>query len=295
MHQFQATIDSWAEATSAGQLEAANAVALQALQLAGEHALKHPTPSLLLKLEAEDLEGKGDWAAAEAVRRQVLVLEESGGNSGMIAKAQMDLSQLLQMVGRGAEALQVATTATASARRTEMYPLIYQALEREARAALDQGDLPQALAATAEALQIIEPGKLTEGMRARALTARARCLLANHDFTGADLHLSLSWELLQLHAGTRLLPGMIATFAHWWEVKSQLGEQQGDGDGARAAIIQAIDFRRQCQGPYALCALARALDRLASISSATGDFVVEQQARNEARSLRNDLKLVADD
>jgi len=87
MQQFEAAISSWAAATSAGQLEAANAAATQALMIAGEHALKHPTPSLRLKEEAHDLEGQDAWAAAEAVRRQVLALEESGGNAGLMLVA----------------------------------------------------------------------------------------------------------------------------------------------------------------------------------------------------------------
>jgi hypothetical protein len=68
--------------------------AMQALLMAGEEALKNPTPSLLLKQEAGDCEDKGDWAGAEAACRKVVALEESLGNFGMIAKAYMDLSIL---------------------------------------------------------------------------------------------------------------------------------------------------------------------------------------------------------
>ncbi len=290
MKELQEVIGSWAEATSAGKTQEANAAAVQALVMAGWEALKNPTPSLLLQQEADDLEHKGDWSGAEAVRRKVLALQESAGDFG--AKAQLDLCRLLRVVGRGDEAWQFAVAATASARRTEMFPLIYMALENEALCALDRVTLPEALAAASEAVQIIEPGKLNELMRASALTTLARCLLAANDSAGAERQLLLGWELLKARSSDRmLLPGPIRALANWWEVKSQLEERQGDLGGARATITRAIEFRRLSDGPYNLCALARALERLGEISRASGDFAGEELALSEATSIRKDLKL----
>ena len=294
MKEFQEVIGSWAEATSAGKTQEANAAAMQALLMAGEEALKNPTPSLLLKQEADDLESKGDWSGAEAVRRKILALEESAGDFG--AKAQLDLCQLLRVVGRSDEAWQFALAATASARRTEMFPLIYMALENEARCALDRATLPEALAAASEAVQVIEPGKLSELMRASALTTLARCLLAANDSAGAELQLLNGWELLKERSNDSMrLPGPIRALANWWEVKSQLEERQGDLGGALAAITRAIEFHRMCEGPYALFALARALDRLGEISRATDDLAGEELVLKEAKGIREDLKLFSSD
>ena len=56
MKEFEKVIASWGEATSADQTQEANALAMQALVMAGWEALKNPTPSLLLQQEADDLE-----------------------------------------------------------------------------------------------------------------------------------------------------------------------------------------------------------------------------------------------
>jgi len=285
-------IGSWAEATSAGNTQEAQNAAIMAYRMAEAQALNNPTPSLLLKQEAGDLESKGDWSGAEAVYRKVLALEESTGNFGSIAQAHLDLCQLLRLLGRSAEAGQLAVAATASARRTEIFPLIYVTLENEARCALERGALPEARVAAAEALQILEPGKLYELMRARALTTLARCLLATNDSAGAELHLLLAWELLKSHASASLLlPGPTSALANWWEVKSRLEERQGNLPGALAALTHAIEFRRLLGGPYALGALARTLERLGAISRATGDFAGQELVLREAKCIRDGLKL----
>ena len=79
--------------------------------------------------------------------------------------------------------------------------------------------------------------------------------------------------------------------ANWWEAKSQLEEQQGNLPKALAAIAEAIIYRRQAEGPYALFALARALERLGEISQAVGDVADGEQARSEAQTILRDLRL----
>ena len=132
-------------------------------------------------------------------------------------------------------------------------------------------------------------------MRGSALTTLARCLLAANDSAGAELQLLNGWELLKERSNDRmLLPGPIRALANWWEVKSQLEERQGDLDEARAAITRAIEFRRQLDGPFARVALAKTLERLGVLASATGDLAGEQLALREAKCIRNDLRLSPD-
>ena len=287
--EFEETIQAWADATNAGKTEEAQNVAMQLLMMVGEDALRNPTPSLLLKQEADDLETKGDWTAAEAVRRKILDLEESSGNFGMIAKAQMDLCLLLRLFGRLDEAGHFASAASLSARRSDVIPLVVMVLECEALCALDQGDSSKALAVASEALQIIEPGKLYDRLRARALTTRARCLIANSDLTGAELHLLLSWKLLPAESNSCMMPGTIQTLANWWEVKSQLEERRENLESACSAITRTIEFRRQSESPHARFVLTRALARLGEISSVAADLAGAEQARNEAKTIREEL------
>ncbi len=291
MKEFEKVIMSYAEAASAGKTEEAHSAALQALIMAGAEALKNPTPALLLREEADDLESKGDWSGAEAVRRKVLALEASSGNLGIAVKAQMELCRLLRSVGRSDEACELASVATDSARRTGIFPLLVMALENEIFCVLDRGDFPKALAAASEAVQVIEPGKLYDQTRAKALTARARCWLANDSLASAETDLASGWELLQAQSGSCIMPGPIHTLANWWEVRSQFEERQGNLQSAKEAMKRAIEYRRQLQGPYALLVLARALDGFAKISRADGDLSGEEQALNEAKSIREGLHL----
>jgi tetratricopeptide (TPR) repeat protein len=300
MKKFEEVIGSWAEATSAGKAEDAQAAAMRAMIMAAEEALRNPTPEILLKNEADHLESKGAWAEAEALRRKILDLvepsenmEESWRHFARIANGQMALSSLLRLLGRDDEAWQFACAATVSARRAKIVPLLVTALMGEAGRALDRGDTEKALAAASEALQVVKPGKLFDHERARALTTRARCLLAHGDPKGAELDLASARDLLPENSGSGMLLGIIWTVANWWEVKSRLEERLGNPFYAREAITTAIEHYRQCIGPHALMALARALESLGAISQADGDEARATQSLSEAASIREGLHLPA--
>jgi tetratricopeptide (TPR) repeat protein len=295
MKEFEKVIQSYAEAVTDDKPEEAQNAAMQALLMAGEEALKNPAPSLLLKQEAGDCEDKGDWAAAEVAYRKVLALEESSGNFGMIAKAQMDLSRLLRLLGRLDEAWQFACQATVAARRTEIFPVLVMALNNESLCALDRGDYAAALKAAAEGVQVIEPGKMYELMRAQSLVTRARCLLVTGDPAGADLDLTSSWETLKARFGSASMPGPTWALANWWQVKSQLEEKRSNVGAAREAMAKALESFRQLQGPYALFAVARALERVCALSSLGGDPIEAERASTEAKAIRRDLHIHPED
>jgi len=291
MKKFEEALGTWAEAKEADNPEAAQAATMELWALTVELQFKNPSPDVRLMNEADDLESKGCWFEAEAVRRKVLALEESSGNFGMIAKAQMDLGRSMLQVGRGEEAWQLAGAATASARRTNIIPLVVMALLNAALCALAMKEPGRALAAVSEALQLIEPEKLQANVRARALTARARCLLATGDPAGAEEDLASAWELLPANPGLMMMPGPIWTLANWWEAKSRLEHRLGNEFRAREAITLAIEHRRHAEGAYALLALARSLELLGEISGAGGDLAAEEQALHEAKSIREGLHI----
>ena len=187
----------------------------------------------------------------------------------------------------------MAVSAIESARQTGIFPVLVMALENEIACALAREDSQAALRAAEEMVQIIEPGKLHDLMRARALINHARCLVGTGDLAGAESKLAVSWDLLQRPAAFRNMPGSVAALANWWEAKSHAFELHGEIAQAREAIAQSIDYRRQNDSPYTVVLLVRALELSAGLSRRSGDLAGAEKALAEANSLREDLRLPA--
>jgi tetratricopeptide (TPR) repeat protein len=265
---------------------------MKLLSLAEEEEERNPSPEVQLLNQADMLESQGEWAAAETVRRQILARAELSDNFGWMVRTQGDLSRHLRTVGRLDEAWELAVAAVASSRHfTKAVMLRVMALTNEVQCALDRGDSDQALASAVEALALVEPGKLHDQARARALTNRARCRLACGDLVGAGLDLAAGWELLRKDPRFCNLPGPLWALGNWWEVKSQLETRLGDRASAREALTQAIEYRRQNEGAYELVALAHALGRLGKLLRAEGDEVGEERCLSEASSILEALNL----
>ncbi len=290
MKQFEKAIASFARATESGNPEEAQQAAVQALMLASEEAVRNPTPNLLLKGEAEECESRRDWTGAEAAYRKLLALEGSSGNQGALAKAQMDLSRLLRRTERLEEAAELSRAAVASARQT-IFPVLVMSLETEVACALAKGEPESALAAASEALQIIEPGKVYDGMRARTLISRAKCRLATGDLGGAETDLAASWELLQGPTIPWKLAGPMLAMGNWWEVKSLALQAKGDLREAREAMVRALEYRRRLQGAYVAFAVMESLERVRELAAALGDETAATAAQNEANAIRSSLSL----
>ena len=75
--KFQETIQAYADSTEAGKDDEAQMAALSALLMAAEEGIKNPTPELILKQKADDLENQCEWVEAEKVRREILSMEEN--------------------------------------------------------------------------------------------------------------------------------------------------------------------------------------------------------------------------
>src|SRR5262249_45428712 len=142
-----------------------------------------------------------------------------------------------------------------------------------------------------EAVQVIEPGKIYDSIRAKAIITHAKCALASGDTAAADSDLSSIWEPLQARSST-LLPGPLLALCNWWEVKAQLEEHRRNLEGAREAMNQAIGYMRQLQGPYAQIAVARVLQRLSRLSGQLGDFLAAQRAATGAEAIPRHLGLL---
>ena len=271
MEQFEESIKSYADAVQAGDDNAAAQAAMAALALAGMEAMTSPTPDILLLERAAECEARQDWAGAEAAYREVLALKAVAENPRYLVKPHLNLSKLFRLVGRKDEAWAEACTATGLARGADMFTLLTMALDNEASCALDRADLDGAMAAAVEALEIIEPGKIFDTMRARSLTRRAECLLARNEPDPAEQDLKRSWELL--HSRAPLGIGSIVVLAHWWEVQGQLHLCRRAIAEARTALTEAAQYRRQVlesgesPNPYAAASLLRVQDKLAALPS----------------------------
>jgi tetratricopeptide (TPR) repeat protein len=271
MKKFQKTIESYASAVEGDDQSAATEAAFAALALAGMEAMSNPTPDLLLAEEAHKCESARDWAGAEAAYRKLLAMHEASGNPRFIVKPQLDLSNLFRLLGRLDEAWEFACAASGTGRKADMFTLLTMALDNEAACALDRADVPRALAAASEAVEIIEPGKIFNSLRARALTRRAECWLAQGALQNAEEDLRQSWELFQTKVRIFGI-GLIGAIAHWWEVKAKSHLLRQETAEAKSAYQQAIQYRQQVMegfcapNPYAAASLLRVQDKLAETS-----------------------------
>ncbi|PWU14707.1 MAG: hypothetical protein C5B50_16795 [Verrucomicrobia bacterium] len=272
MERLEETVKAYAKAVEAGDDDAAEQAAMAALVQAGMEALANPTPEILLRQEAERCERSLDWAGTEVAYRKVLALNEAENNSRMMVKPHMDLSRLFRLIGRQDAAWTHACTASELGRRADMFPLLAMALDNEAACALERGDAQRALAAASEALNCMEPGRIFDLMRARALTRRAESFLAGNCSEPAEQDLSQSWELL--HSRKQFGIGSAAALAHWWEVRAQLHLAKQNSAEASRAFAEAITYRKQIlesrefPSPYAAAALLRVQGKLAGLNSA---------------------------
>ena len=260
--------------------------------VATQEAVNHPTPELLLCGEANECESNGDWAGAEGAYLKLVQLRENSGNFGLIMKPLLDLSRLYCHTGNMEAAWKYAQAATAAARKADVYPIMVVALENEASVALEMNEPAAALAAAAEAVRVIEPGKLSENMRGRALAYQADCLVRAQDAAAAEERLLESWKYLASGGQSRTLPGPLFSLAKWWEVKSRIEKSKGALESAAQALTSAIELRRvglqraAQPTPYGTAAMARTLDAMASVFLDLGNEARAQQAREEAREYR---------
>jgi tetratricopeptide (TPR) repeat protein len=272
MERFEETIKAYSKAVDVGDDDAAAQAAMAALVQAGMEAVTNPTPEVLLRQEAERCEQTQDWAGAEVAYRKVLALSEGENNLRMMVKPHVDLSRLFRLIGRQDGAWTHACTASELGRRADMFTLLAMALDNEAACALDRGDAQRALAIASEALNCMEPGRIFDLMRARALTRRAECFLAGNCSEPAEQDLRQSWELL--HSRRQFGIGPVAALAHWWEVRAQLHLAKQNSAEARCAFAEGINYRKQilesCEfpNPYAAAALLRVQGKLAGLNSA---------------------------
>jgi tetratricopeptide (TPR) repeat protein len=290
-------LEAYQQGVAANNAEQVNAAAFDVLVAAAEETERHPTPQLKLQELARDCEARGDWAEAEACYHKVLALEEATGNSGLISKAHYDLSRFFLLIGDLEKADACAKAATAAARQCGVFPVLVMALEHQAICSLRRRDCAGALETASEAVRVVEPGRIHDGMRAGALVARARARMACGERTGAQSDLATSRPILLDQEISPIFAGRHSRAAGWWEVTAQGRTCEDDLEGACAAWEEAVQCRRHVAslghvaGPHTLAALARSLRSLGEACDAAGKPEEGKAATAEARGIWYQLGL----
>lgn len=136
-------------------------------------------------------------------------------------------------------------------------------------------------------------------MRARAYITQARCQLAVDQVAPAEASLQESWRLLANSSHPSFGLGPVVALARWFETQGQLHLRKKSLPDTVAALAQAAEHRREVLGrlddsdPYALAALARALDLLAEVRTKTGDLLAAKHAREEGQRIWKELRVPA--
>ncbi len=297
MDRFVRGLEAYQKSDQAGNLEQTEAAAMEMFAAATEHAEKHPTPQMTLKLEAVECEGRGDWAGAEASYRKILALEEEAGNLAAIAKAHYDLSSLFLLAGDLDNADTSARAAVSAARRSGPFPLSVMVLEQQAGCALARSDHAAALAAASEAVAAVEEGPLYDFMRASTWLLRARCRMAAGDWAGGASDLAASQPILLGRELLSIAAGSHSRAARWWELTALARAHESGLQEASQAWARAVQIRRyvaslsHVAGPYTLAALARSLHGLYEALETAGKPEDSKAARAEARRIWSELGL----
>ncbi len=291
LEKFEKLARDYCLAAQENRFAEAEQIALEMLLAAGEEAARNPPPETPLWEKVSAFENSGDWAGVEAVRRELVALAEAGGQAGIIAKARLDLSELLLFLGRPGEAWEAARAATAAGRPAGLEVLDVMLLLNEAACALELGQTQTALEAAEEAVGLLKEEPLTSLLRARALNQRARCRLAQGRLSGAAADLAASEQLLAGKGACEFAAGVQATLAAWWEIKAALCGKQEAWAEALPAWQKAVEKRRlvaslpQVESPRRFVTLARALQQCAGAARRLGLAKEAETLAEEARAM----------
>jgi hypothetical protein len=277
-------------------MEDAEAAVMEFLALVARTS-DEPTPESVLLDEAEHCEATADWAGAEAAYRRMLARAQAEDSGITQFRAHGQLAMLHGLQGRHDAALAEARAAVAAARRADLSPLLFMALDDQALYALRTDRLPEALGAVSEALERMEDGALYDLPRGRALALRGACRAALGEWPAAERDLEASWARLQPQAAMAMAAGVHGILAQWWAVTARLRAAQGDAKGAAEGWQEAVARSRhlaalpQVSGPKAQSAVARMLHGLGHALMAQGSHYLAEEALAESRSLRQAVGL----
>lgn len=263
--------------------------------LAEAFADENPSEDLKLMLQASDCEERGDWVGAEAAYRALLDLPNVDPLG--IHRAHVSLYSHFKLLGRDADAFEHARLASLAARQTDFGIIKTLSLWRDARCALDRGELPVAESAIAEAFTIVDQDKVANQLRAKLLIVRAETAVARGRLSAAETDLQEAMELLHPMSAMAMAGGIHSDLADGWSVTSRVRAARSDMCGAVEAAAKAVAAHRHLAalphlaGVHTRVALAAALKNLADALNADGLRQEAQAALQEHDAIIDEAKI----
>jgi tetratricopeptide (TPR) repeat protein len=218
---------------------------------------------------------RGDHQGAVALLERA---EAIGPSSAWTAALHSAMALQLLALGHGDRARTVAEEAVESARASKIDLNIMRALAALGSAAIVQGDLGLARAASAEQIALGRSfGERLQGI-GWGLALQATAQAVAEDYEGAER--SFEAALVEFEAASSLPAVAEATLS-----MAQLREALSDLDAAEVAYRRALDIRRQIGGRHAL---ADCLEGLAAIAASRGDYAEASHLLGEAEQTRRE-------
>jgi tetratricopeptide (TPR) repeat protein len=294
---FNKLLRSFQKATQRGDIEAEEAIGLQALALASEEMSKEPSADLRLKMEAHEHEFRGEWEDAEKAYQQCIDLAKSENNSMALYKAHEDLAGLYGLLDEREKQWEQTSFALRAARDSDMSILMSMALQSTGTSQLEQGNIDAALLSADEVIQLSTKTFKDDLGAARGHILRAACFAKQGKRAEAESELNEAWPTIAPRSQATTLAGYQSALASWWRTTAQIQLDAGDTQEAVAAMRKSVDFARniamalQLEGPYKFNQLAKSLHRYAKFLRDSNDAAGAQQAAEESVAIRQALKL----
>jgi tetratricopeptide (TPR) repeat protein len=290
-------VQRFKDSLESGRVDETQATVAELLARMATYNASAPSPEQKLLDEVVGLEATGDWAGAEAIYHRLAELARTDNNDLALSRAYQGLAGLLALLDRQDAALEAVRSWLEAARRADIAPLLYSALEAVARCNLRLGRLGEALAAVEEILGRISNEAMYDLQRGRAFTLRAECYCRAREPGRAADDLETARPFLERFAAMACAAGAQASVVHWWAIRAKVNEQRGDGAGAMAAWEEAVALCRRVHemphvsSPYTQNALARYLDDFGRTLGALGQRERAEEMLAESRALRQELGL----
>ena len=247
-----------------------------------------PRPVARLQEQARALASRGQWAEAESVLRQILILLERavGAEHSLYAAALEELASLVHHQGRGSEAASLRRQAPAHLRRLLgiEWPLFTGPLAGVDALPLYIGAYePSEQALQEELSRLEELLGARSALGARRLQALGLLVQARGELAHAEHLLRQAWEIQQGVLDSRE-PDLCVTL---WTLGAVL-VQQGRPHEGESLIAQALEMTSALHGPDHPDT-ARVLSLLAQSQDASGNPAAPATARRALDALTSSL------
>lgn len=298
LSEFQKAVEDWMQRRGSDNVEQEEAHAMKLLNLAAEHATDHPSPDDEWYQRIAAAEKELDWEQSISLQREYCTWKLSNDHLGVRWKPLTNLSRLLWMCGRRAEAVKVAEEAVLCGKGSglSVAPLMTTPLAARYNAAL--GQLAAAERMVEDALAGVTPeespgtgvnNRLTLSLR----LCRVRLALQRGDLPLVQDQLDSIWPEIEPFGDSSMMAGMRAALAEHADLSAHLHLARGESTAAIEALEKAIHHRQSVlempqisERHFVYYTLAGTMLRLAEVMAPS-----QPDAAAEVKSQANELFL----